>query len=83
VTADETRELVIRAITDVAPDVDPHSVRGSDSLRVDLELDSIDFIAVLVRLAEETGVEVPEEDYRQLTTVDACAEYLARATSAR
>lgn len=77
------RDLVVRAITDVAPDLDPAALRGTDSLRVDLELDSIDFIAVVARLAEETGAEIPEDDYTELTTIDACAEYLAGATAER
>lgn len=75
--------LVIRAITDVAPDIDAESVRAGDSLRVDLELDSMDFLSVVQKLAEETGVEIPEEGYPELTTIEACADYLARAVSAR
>ena len=81
-TAEEMRTLVVEAITEVAPDVDPGEVRGTDSLRVDLELDSIDFLAVVERLAEATGVEIPEEDYDALTTIDACTDYLTRARSA-
>ena len=81
-TGAEMRELVVGAITEVAPDVDPLEVRGTDSLRVDLELDSIDFLAVVEKLAASTGVEIPEEDYDELATIDACAEYLARARSA-
>lgn len=76
---DSTREAVIRAITDVAPDIDPASVRGGDSLRADLELDSMDFLSVVERLADEAGVEIPEDDYEKLTTVDACADYIASA----
>ena len=75
----DMHDVVVRAITDVAPDLDPATLNGSDSLRVDLDLDSIDFLSVMVRLAEDTGVEIPEDDYERLTTIDACAEYLAHA----
>lgn len=78
--SDRARELVVNAITEVAPDVDPAAVSGGDSLQVDLELDSIDFLAVVTRLAEQTGVEIPEDDYGELTTIDAFAEYLGKAS---
>ena len=82
-TRAELRDLVVRAVTDVAPDIDPESLRGDESLRVDLELDSMDFLTVVEVLSQETGLDIPEDAYSELTTVDACADYLSRAGAAR
>ena len=75
---DEMRELVLRAITDVAPDLDAAAIRPGDRLRADLELDSMDFLDVVARLAEATGVEIPEDDYTQIATVESATAYLLR-----
>lgn len=77
-TRDEIREAVIRAIRTVAPEAQPQSLDGGANLRDELDLDSVDFMNFVVALHEALGVDVPEGDYGQLATLDACVEYLAR-----
>ena len=72
----DTREIVLAAITKVAPDVDPTTLPGDVDFREEADLDSMDFIGILTAVHEATGVEVPEIDYPQITTVDAFAAYL-------
>ena len=76
----DTREIVLAAITKVAPDVDPTTLPTDLDLREEADLDSMDFIGILTAVHEATGVEVPEIDYPSITTVDAFAEYLRRHT---
>jgi acyl carrier protein len=42
-----------------------------------LELDSLDFEALVVQLSERSGHRIDEDDYPQLTTVGSCVDYLA------
>lgn len=72
----DSREIVLAAITKVAPDVDPSTLPGDVDFREEAELDSMDFIGILTAVHEATGVEVPEIDYPRVTTVDDFAEYL-------
>ena len=58
--------------TDVEPDA---------TLREALELDSMDFLNLVVAINEATGIDVPEHDYAELTTVDGFAAYMAAATA--
>jgi acyl carrier protein len=51
------------------------SVRPDTSLRDTLELDSLDFEALVVQLSERSGHRIDEDDY-QLTTVGSCVDYL-------
>jgi acyl carrier protein len=62
----------------VAPDVDPAMLADDMPFRDEAGLDSMDFLNVLASLAETTGVEVPESDYPQVTTIAALASYLER-----
>ncbi|GAA4355460.1 acyl carrier protein [Microbacterium rhizosphaerae] len=73
----DARAAVLAAITDVAPDIDVDGLDESARLRQDLELDSLDFLGILERLAASTGVTTPEEDYGALTTVQALTGYIA------
>jgi len=45
-----------------------------------LDLDSIDFLNLVIALHERTGLEIPEKDYPQLATLDGCVAYLAAAS---
>lgn len=75
----ELHDVVIRALTGVAPDVDPEAIERETSLADQLDLDSIDFLNVLVSVHEQTGIEIPERDYPKLSTLDDAVAYLLAA----
>ena len=78
-TTDELTALVLRAIAEVAPDVEPElaSLDPDVDLWVELELDSMDHLSVMTLLSESTGREIPERDYPALTSVTDISGYLA------
>lgn len=67
---------VQEAISEVAPDVDPTSVGDGDDLWFELELDSMDQLAVMTAIGRRTGIEVPEADYPNLLSVSDLVAYL-------
>ena len=75
----EWRDVVIRALTRVAPDIDPTQIDPDGELAEQLDIDSMDFLNVIVAINELTGIEIPERDYPKLSTLDAAAAYLAAA----
>jgi acyl carrier protein len=75
-TKDECKKLVIDIIADIAPDEDLSHVKPDVRLRDQLQLDSMDFLDIVMELRKRHGIEVPEADYGQLATLDSCAEYL-------
>lgn len=81
-TREELRSAVLAALGDVAPEADLAGLAPDAPLRETLDLDSMDFLGFVQRLAVATGVEVPEADYARLATLAGCLEYLtARAAS--
>ena len=75
-TKDEIKKLVTEIIADIAPDEDLSGLKPDVRLREQLQLDSMDFLDIVMELRKRHGIEVPEADYMQLATLDSCANYL-------
>ena len=74
---DEVRKMIMDIIHDIAPDEDLSDVKPDVRLREQLDLDSMDFLDIVMELRKRHQIEVPEEDYMKLATLDGCVEYLA------
>jgi len=61
---------------EVAPEADLDSVGPDETMQEALDLDSIDFLNFVTGLHERTGLEIPERDYPELSTVEGCVRYL-------
>jgi acyl carrier protein len=75
-TRGEIQAVVLRVLSDVAPEIDPSRIRPDVGLREQIDLDSMDFLNFLIALHKELGIEIPEADYSKLVTLDACTDYL-------
>jgi acyl carrier protein len=76
-----TRDEIITAVCDIIQsiqedDADLSSLDPQVPLRDQLELDSMDFLDIVMELRKRYGVQVPEEDYKELATLEGCANYL-------
>jgi len=76
-----TREDIIQAIKDIissiAPDEELDGLTPDEPLREQIELDSMDFLDIVMELRKQYKVEVPKEEYSQLATLKGCVDYLA------
>jgi acyl carrier protein len=75
-----TEEIVLAVkeiIAVIAPDEELDGLTLGDPLREQIELDSMDFLDIVMELRKRYGVHVPEEDYKELATLQGCADYLA------
>jgi acyl carrier protein len=75
-TKEECKQAVVAIITDIAPDEDLTNLKPDVRLRDQLQLDSMDFLDIVMELRKRHGIEVPEADYGKLASLDSCAEYL-------
>jgi acyl carrier protein len=75
-TNEEVKKVVLDIIEDVAPDEDITTLIAEESLRDQLDLDSMDFLDIVMELRKRHKVEVPSEDYPQLATLASCVSYL-------
>ena len=74
-----TREEVVIAIKDIIrPSRRTRTSANLDDerLRDQIDLDSMDFLDIVMELRKLYGVQVPEEDYKELATITSCVNYL-------
>jgi acyl carrier protein len=78
----DLRPLVLETIGQIAPDADLDTLDPTADLRDEIDIDSMDFLNILVALHEKTGIEIPERDYAKVTTLDSLVAYLGQRSSA-
>ena len=72
----EIKETILDILEGIAPDEDLSDLKDDVPLREQLELDSMDFLDIVMELRKRHGIEVPEAEYQQLASLDSAAEYL-------
>ena len=75
-TAAEIREEVLDILSDIAPDEDLTQVVDEKPFREQLELDSMDFLDIVMELRKRHRIQIPEEDYKQLASMGSTVAYL-------
>jgi len=79
----EIRARVIGIIKSVAPELEEGELRADRPLRDQIDLDSMDWLNVLVALHEKLHVDIPEADYGKLVTLDNLVGYLREKLAQR
>jgi acyl carrier protein len=72
----EIRNVVIDILKDITPDEDLSQLKDDVAFRDQLELDSMDFLDIVMELRKRYRVQIPEEDYSQLASLASTVEYL-------
>jgi acyl carrier protein len=70
VTPDEVRQIIVKNLRLIAPEADASALRPHDDIREMLEVDSFDFSNFLIAINVELGLEIPEQDYGQVNTIE-------------
>jgi acyl carrier protein len=73
---------MVESLAEIAPEADLEHLDENADLREQLDIDSFDFLNVIIGLHERTGIDVPERDYPKLTTLAGCVSYLSGAAAA-
>jgi len=71
----EIQNIIIEEILNIAPDIEEDEIELNENIQRSLEIDSFDFLNMLVALKERIGVEVPEADYAKVDTVENMSGY--------
>ena len=75
-TREEVRQAVVDILEDIAPDEDLSSIKDEVTLREQMDLDSMDFLDIVMELRKRFNIEVPESDYKELVSMASCIQYL-------
>ncbi len=73
---EEIREVIIEILEDIAPDEDLTSLDDAVAFREQLELDSMDFLDIVMELRKRYRVQIPEEEYSNLASMASTVTYL-------
>jgi acyl carrier protein len=75
-TRDAISDVIIEIIKDIDEEADTATLAADQPLRDQLDLDSMDFLDIVMELRKRYKLQIPEEDYPQLATLESCVNYL-------
>ncbi|SFI68135.1 acyl carrier protein [Planctomicrobium piriforme] len=75
-TRPEIREVIIDILERIAPDEDLSNLDDSIAFREQMELDSMDFLDIVMELRKQYRVQIPESEYEHLITMNSTVNYL-------
>lgn len=77
-TADQIRNHIAIALLDIAPEIDLDDIDPTESFREEVDLDSMDLLAMTTALCKRLSIQIPQSEYPQLATLDDMITYLLR-----
>ena len=75
-TTTDIREEILDILSDIAPDEDLSNLDADKPFREQMELDSMDFLDIVMELRKRHRIQIPEEDYKQLASLASTVAYL-------
>ncbi|RPJ12360.1 MAG: acyl carrier protein [Deltaproteobacteria bacterium] len=75
-TSSEIKELILEIIEDIDDEADFTDLDPDQPLRDQLDLDSMDFLDIVMELRKRHKLQIPEEDYPHLASLNSCITYL-------
>jgi acyl carrier protein len=75
-TGEQIREEVIDILESIAPDEDLSQLDDAVNFREQLELDSMDFLDIVMELRKRHRIQIPEDDYLNLASMNSTVAYL-------
>lgn len=75
-TRDEIKDLILEIIADIDEEADFSTLDADAPLRDQLDLDSMDFLDIVMELRKRHKLQIPEEEYPHLATLTSCVNYL-------
>jgi acyl carrier protein len=75
-TTTDIRDEILDILSDIAPDEDLSNIDADKPFREQLELDSMDFLDIVMELRKRHRIQIPEEDYKHLASLASTVAYL-------
>ncbi|MBM9613430.1 acyl carrier protein [Desulfobulbus rhabdoformis] len=75
-TRDEIKDVILEIIADIDDEADFDALDADAPLRDQLDLDSMDFLDIVMELRKRYKLQIPEEEYPELASLTSCVNYL-------
>ena len=82
-TEEQVREAILRHLARIAPEADLSSLNPEQPLQRELDIDSYDFLNLLVAVRDELGITVAESDYGKVGTLQGLVRFLTARLAER
>ena len=79
-TDEDIKKTIFKVLGTIAPETDFGALSPSENLRQALDIDSFDFLNVVIGISKELGIDIPESDYGKITTLEEMVSYLSKRT---
>ena len=77
----EIKAAIFASLAKFAPEADLSKLAPTANIRETLDIDSFDFLRLLIDLSKNLGVEIPEADYARVATLETMVAYLAKSAT--
>ena len=75
-TPPEIRDEILDILSEIAPDEDLTLIDDDKSFREQLEMDSMDFLDIVMELRKRHRVQIPDTEYGNLASMSSTVTYL-------
>ena len=72
----QLRGLILMELSNIAPEIEEDEVPDDQDMREALELDSMDFLNLVIAVSKQTKVNIPEVDYPKVLTLNGMINYI-------
>ena len=82
-TKDDLKAAVLHELGNIAPEIEGETIDQDADLREEFDIDSMDFLNLIIALHRRLGIDIPEADYAKLKSVGSMVDYLQDKAKAR
>jgi len=72
----DIRKAIQEELNNIAPEIDMASVDPTADLREVIDIDSMDFLNFITAVHHRLNIDIPENDYPKLVTLDGAVAYI-------
>ncbi|MGZ9103889.1 MAG: acyl carrier protein [Rhodoplanes sp.] len=73
---EQLQALILDVVAEVAPEADLGGIDPDVSFHDQFEIDSVDYLNIMMTLEAKLGLSIPEADYPNLSSLNGCIHYL-------
>ena len=73
---EDIKTVILEIIGDIDEEADLEALDGDKPLRDQLDLDSMDFLDIVMELRKRYKLQIPEDEYPELISLNSCVKYL-------
>lgn len=80
-TTEDINAIIKKHLHRVAPEANLDTLKPDEDLGRALDIDSMDFYNMMVAISEELSVEIPEEEYGDLRSLNKINQFLTESAA--